>query len=309
MEAETISKNAASPKSQTSRGKKYLFIGILTLMPVIGFAQNSDCVFSQETIDCLTKGFEYDSLSNASSYSQIYYKIDAIKSFYKAKKNNPRCEMILQQLSVWLIECGRLEVQAERINGAIESFELAIDECNALLLLPVNNEIRQETQLRMSQAETDLAKLRIIRENIKQADEEQRLAEMRRKQAEIEEKETHTFITLGVGYGISYASEAGLNASIYMHPNGLIITGSIGFSKGAWNVGGGYSFGSRRYNGHMKFLYGKADSSPIGYMGVGGNFDFIRDILGLNVDFGLGGNLNTMNEPSFLGSIGLYVKF
>ncbi|MDR1181945.1 MAG: hypothetical protein LBL13_08205 [Bacteroidales bacterium] len=307
METGDHSKNGASPKRLTSRGNEYLLWGILVVMPIIGFAQNGDCNFSQETIDYLNKGFEYDSLSNASSYYQIDYKIKAINSFYKAKGNTPHCEMILQQLSVWLVECGLLESKEERINDAIQSFEYAIEESTALLSLPINAEVRRETVQRISQAETDLVKLRMIREDIKKAEEERRLAEIFRKIAEEEEKETHPFITLGVGYGISYASKAGLNASIYMHPNGLIITGSLSFDKG-WNIGGGYSYGSRRSNGHIKFLYGKVYEDRLGYMGVGGNFDFYKDIFGVNVDFGLGGNLDTMNEPSFLGSIGLYIK-
>jgi hypothetical protein len=240
-----------SPKSHTSRGKKYLFFCILIVMPIIGFAQNGDCDFSQETIDYLNKGFEYDSLSSANSSQQIDYKIKAINSFYSARRNNPRCETILQQLSVWLVECGVLESKAKKFDNAIVSFEYAIEESNDLLSLPIDDEVRQETMELISRAKTDIATLREIKEDIKKAEEERRTAEILRKITKEREKETRTFLTLGYGYGISYAG-TGANLSIYMHPNGLIITGAYGDS--GWTVGGGYSRGSRKYNGHFKVL-------------------------------------------------------
>jgi hypothetical protein len=42
-------------------------------------------------------------------------------------------------------------------------------------------------------------------------------------------------------------------------------------------------------------------------MGFGGNIDVFKDIIGINFDLGLGGDLRN-ETPSFLWSIGLYVK-
>jgi tetratricopeptide (TPR) repeat protein len=303
MEQKPLEKRE-SPKSQTSRGKKYIFLGILIVMPIIVFAQNGDCDFSQETIDYLNKGFEYDNLSSENSSQQIDYKIKAINSFYSARRNNPRCETILQQLSVWLVECGVLESKEKKFDNAIVSFEYAIEESNDLLSLPIDDEVRQETVLRISRAKADIAELRVIKEGIKEAEKERLIAEALRKEAKRIEKETRTFLTLGFGYGISYAG-TGANLSIYMHPNGLVITGAYGDS--GWTAGLGYSRGSRKRNAHLKFLYGEINEITSGYMGFGGNIDVFKDIIGINFDLGIGGDLRN-ETPSFLWSIGLYVK-
>ncbi|MDR1561627.1 MAG: hypothetical protein LBS54_00890 [Dysgonamonadaceae bacterium] len=291
--------------------RKILFSGIFIALSIICFAQNNDCDFSQETIDYVDQGLEYDSISNATSYSygQIDYKIKAINSFYKAKENNPRCETILQQLSNWLVECGLLEKDAEYYADALRDFEHSIDVSNELLYLTTDGNIRRETLFLISKAETYLIQVQELQEAKQIAEDDLDAAKTTITDAEDDLKDTSAFMTIGTGLGINYIM-GGANISIYMHPNGLILAGAIGYA-GGWNFSCGYSFGVYKYNGHFKFLYGKDKTKqPVGYMGLGCNLDIIGNYIGLNADAGMGSNLNSFSgETSFMGSVGIYVKF
>jgi outer membrane murein-binding lipoprotein Lpp len=177
---------------------------------------------------------------------------------------------------------------------------------NDLLSFTRDGNIRRETWQLISQAQTYSVQLQELQKAKQAAESELGAAKISKKRAEEILTETASFITIGVGVGISYAIY-GLNVSIYMHPNGLILTGAYGYA-GSWNIGGGYSLGSRKSNWHIKFLYGRdSEKTPVGYIGCGGNFDIISRF-GLNVDLGIGGDLDA-NESSFLGSVGIYVKF
>jgi len=309
----------------------FLFLIILSL-PL--YAQKSNCEFSVKAQNHIRKGTELvESVeSRIEQYSTSYdieILLNAATELEQALKYNPKCEDILLILAEIYFRVGKI---------GMKDMDYAWNSKDS-------KKVKQSVNSYFSKAKLNIEKsfksgydpsIRIegnqLLENIYFNEYEFNIAADGKikslKDAEETAKNTQGFFSLGVGYGEVFGQPGQLSAKASLFSmsakGGVGIIGGIGYPLDyflyndqslplLWFAGGGFSFGSYKWNFQFLGLYGKIQTRENFFENTGGltlatNIKLFSDIA-LNMDAGYWLSDTSDIAAVFSFSVGLCCRF
>jgi tetratricopeptide (TPR) repeat protein len=267
-------------------------------------AQKNNCDFgikAQRHIDSsveLIESFGY--------YKKVELLLDAAKELELVLNDNPKCEIIYQQLADVYFSIGQNLISdvgyyaknMDDVYRAAQNVRWYFSKAKYCLEKGLSFSNDSDYKI---EAENSLNEIYYKERDLKEAVNRKIYALILEKEAVEKRKNTDSFFSLGVGYGKTHG-QMGVKASLFSQSaSGVGIVGGIGYptdyyfkdDKTApllWVVGGGYSWGTYKFSIQLLGLYGKIQTQENFYENTGGlsiasNIKLFSDFA-LNLDAG-----------------------
>ena len=277
--------------------KKSYTISLLFLFLISLYTQSSaenNCQYGEQAKIHIRKARE---LQKTAKSERDFLAV--VTEYQSALKYNSKCETIQLAIAETYAETGKINSRY---------FNEAKSYLNNIIYSSSDSDNISEAKKVLSQiniVENAIKEERVIAERRYQLRLEERRAreEMEheiRKQEKEKNKDYDSFFSLGTGYGLSYG-QMGIKASLFVAPDRLMLTGSVGYPISyfndksvplLWSTGLGFSFGTYRKNFQLIIqYYGKIESRKDYYekalgLNFAANFDLFSSNFGINFDVG-----------------------